>query len=118
MGKSLETLLSNKKSSSQFLREREEKERKNLQKMIMSGDQDKGKQDDKPDEDDGPPKVNLNLTFSIGLLRDTMPHVEIQLMIHGAKHLFKWNHVRFFHLLRQMRVQNYIKLNFCNILPQ
>ena len=54
----------------------------------MSGDQDKGKQDDKPDEDDGPPKVNLNLTFSIGLLRDTMPHVEIQLMIYGAKHPF------------------------------
>merc|ERR1712083_1253957 len=35
MGKSLETLLSNKKSSSQILREREEKERKNLQKMFM-----------------------------------------------------------------------------------
>ena len=28
--------------------------------------------------------------FSIGLLRDTTPHVEIQLMIYGAMHPFLW----------------------------
>ena len=64
MGKSLETLLSNKKSSSQFLREREEKERKSLQKMIMSDSLEKGKQDDKAEEEDGPPKVlRITRTF-------------------------------------------------------
>ncbi|XP_040573195.1 transcription initiation factor TFIID subunit 1 [Lepeophtheirus salmonis] len=35
MGKNLENMLSNKKTSSQFLREREELERRSLQKMIM-----------------------------------------------------------------------------------
>ena len=68
MGKSLETLLSNKKSSTQFLREREEKERRDLQRMIRSGDQDKGKQDDKPDEDDGPPKVMILKVIVVGTL--------------------------------------------------
>ena len=43
MGRSLETLLSNKKSSSQIMREREEKERKNLQKMIHEGSNPKDK---------------------------------------------------------------------------
>ena len=35
MGKNLENMLSNKKTSTQFLREREESERRSLQKMIM-----------------------------------------------------------------------------------
>ena len=55
--------------------------------------------------------------FSIGLLKDSTPHVEIQLMIYGAKHPFLWNHAGFFHLLRPMYAQKYIKLNFCIILP-
>ena len=64
MGKSLETLLSNKKSSSQILREREEKERKNLQKMIHEGSKQETKQDDKQEEDDGPPKMlRITRTF-------------------------------------------------------
>ena len=69
MGKSLETLLSNKKSSSQFLREREEKERRNLQKMMImdepgkSGDK-KGADKDLAEDDDGPPKVlRITRTF-------------------------------------------------------
>ena len=38
MGKNLENMLANKKTSSQFLREREEMERRKLQKMIWDGD--------------------------------------------------------------------------------
>ena len=58
MGRSLETLLSNKKSSGQLRREQEEKERKNLQKMIMDhGSKKDNKNEEKPDEDDGPPQV-------------------------------------------------------------
>merc|ERR1712083_951351 len=57
MGKSLETLLSNKKSSSQYLMEKEEKERKNLKKMISEGHVSKAKQEAEKQEkeDDGPP---------------------------------------------------------------
>ena len=55
--------------------------------------------------------------FSIGLLRDTTMHVEIQLMIYGAKHPFLWNRAHFFHLMRPMHAQKYIKLNLCNISP-
>ena len=55
--------------------------------------------------------------FSVGLLRDTTPDDEIQLMIYGATHPFLWNHARFFLLLRPMRMQKYIKHEFCNILP-
>ena len=43
MGKTMENMLSNKKSSSQFLREREEAERKKLQKMIMGDPDESGK---------------------------------------------------------------------------
>ncbi len=35
MGKTMENMLSNKKSSAQFVREREEAERRKLQKMLM-----------------------------------------------------------------------------------
>merc|ERR1712051_166650 len=52
MGRSLETFLSNKKSSSQFLMEREEKERKNLQKMISEGNVSKNKHDEKQEEEE------------------------------------------------------------------
>ena len=55
--------------------------------------------------------------FSIALLRDTTPHVEIQQMNYGAKNPILWNHARFFHLLRPMLAQEYIKLNICNIVP-
>ena len=67
LGKSLETLLSNKKSSSQFLMEREEKERKNLQKMISEGNVSKNKHDEKQEEEeDGPPKVlRITRTFRL-----------------------------------------------------
>ena len=72
MGKSLESLLSNKKSSSQIMREREEKERKKLHSMIHSSKtdatpagskKDEAKDKDK-EEDDGPPKV-LRITRTI-----------------------------------------------------
>ena len=43
--------------------------------------------------------------FSIRLLRDTTPRIEIQLMIYGATHPFLWNHARFFHQIRPMRAQ-------------
>ena len=46
MGRSLETLLSNKKSSTQILREREEKERKNLQTFMLEGHSQDGKKTD------------------------------------------------------------------------
>ena len=38
MGKNIENMLANKKTSNQFLREREELERRKLQKMIWDGD--------------------------------------------------------------------------------
>ena len=41
--------------------------------------------------------------FSIGLLRDTRPHVECYDVIYGAKHPFLWNHARFFYLLRPQK---------------
>ena len=55
-------MLQNKKSSSQILTEREERERKNLQKMLMedgrsNDDVTKKKDDKKDDEDVGPPKI-------------------------------------------------------------
>ncbi|QQP50590.1 Transcription initiation factor TFIID subunit, partial [Caligus rogercresseyi] len=57
MGKNLENVLSNKKTSSQFLREREELERRSLQKMIMGEDSesasDKGKGLSKSRKEDG-----------------------------------------------------------------
>ena len=63
-------------------------------------------------------KVNSNYghdDFSIGLLRDTRPHVEYYDVIYRAKHPYLWNHARFFHLQWPMRAQNYIKQKFCNI---
>ncbi len=57
MGKNIENMLSNKKTSSQFLREREEVERRKLQKMIMGeesndgGTPSKKKKVDKDDQD-------------------------------------------------------------------
>ena len=66
MGRSLETLLSNKKSSTQILREREEKERKNLQTFMLEGHSQDGKKTDtkKEDEDEGPPKIlKITRTF-------------------------------------------------------
>ena len=45
--------------------EKEEKERKNLKKMISEGNVSKNKQDEKPEEEeDGPPKVlRITRTF-------------------------------------------------------
>ncbi|TTQ87860.1 Transcription initiation factor TFIID subunit 1 [Bagarius yarrelli] len=48
MGKNIENMLQNKKTSSQLSREREEEERKELQRMLMGdegGERDKGKKD-------------------------------------------------------------------------
>ncbi|KAJ1525331.1 hypothetical protein ONE63_010152 [Megalurothrips usitatus] len=53
MGKNLENLLSNKKTSTQLSLEREEQERQELRKMIMGdGDQDRKGKDKKKDDDD------------------------------------------------------------------
>lgn len=46
LGKNLENMLANKKTSSQVLMEREESERRALQKMMMEGASDKNKKED------------------------------------------------------------------------
>lgn len=51
MGKNIENMLSNKKTSTQLSLEREEQERQELRKMIMEGDEKKGK-DKKKDEEE------------------------------------------------------------------
>lgn len=51
MGKNIENMLANKKTSTQLSLEREEQERQELRKMIMEGDDKKGK-DKKKDDDD------------------------------------------------------------------
>ena len=81
MGKSLETLLSNKKSSSQFLLEREEKERKNLQKMISEGHVSKAKQEAEKQEkeDDGPPKI-LKITRTFRYLKINQKKISRQMV--------------------------------------
>ena len=78
MGKSIEHMLSNKKSSKQVIREREEKERKSLQKMMSDGSKPspgkrkgapgaggaKGEDDDKEDTGEPAPKVlKITRTF-------------------------------------------------------
>ena len=73
MGKDLEHMLSNKKSSKQVIREREEKERKNLQQMINDGSKAsgtplkrkaKGEDDDKDDPGEPAAKVlKITRTF-------------------------------------------------------
>ena len=70
MGRSLETFLSNKKSSTQIMREREEKERKNLHKELMEGGSKNNKpgvknvEEKKDFDEDGPPKVlKITRTF-------------------------------------------------------
>ena len=60
MGKSIEHMLSNKKSSKQIILEREEKELKNLHKMMMSNDvksttPNKRKKDEEGEGDGGDP---------------------------------------------------------------
>ena len=65
MGKSIEHMLSNKKSSKQVIREREEKELKSLQKMMNDGSKGtpvkrkgaKGEDDDKEETGEPVPKV-------------------------------------------------------------
>ncbi|CAH1372514.1 unnamed protein product [Tenebrio molitor] len=51
MGKNIENMLANKKTSTQLSLEREEQERQELRKMIMEGDEKKGKDKKKDDED-------------------------------------------------------------------
>ncbi|XP_022915910.2 transcription initiation factor TFIID subunit 1 [Onthophagus taurus] len=59
MGKNIENMLANKKTSTQLSREREEQERQELKKMIMeSGDDKKGKDKKIKEEDDNPDNVN------------------------------------------------------------
>ncbi|RZC33764.1 transcription initiation factor TFIID subunit 1, partial [Asbolus verrucosus] len=57
MGKNIENMLANKKTSTQLSLEREEQERQELRKMIMEGDEKKGK-DKKKDEDDNQDQTN------------------------------------------------------------
>merc|ERR1712098_800170 len=54
LGKNLENMVQNKKTSTQFQREREEAERKKLQKVMMETKSDKKKQDEplKKDENE------------------------------------------------------------------
>merc|ERR1719186_1624221 len=69
MGKNIENMLSNKKTSNQFMREREEQERRSLKQMMEKGDSEsrKKKKDDEDDGDDdigGPNKVlRITRTF-------------------------------------------------------
>nr|XP_022324480.1 transcription initiation factor TFIID subunit 1-like isoform X2 [Crassostrea virginica] len=70
MGKNLESMLSNKKTSSQLSHEKEEAERRELQKMFMGGDDGKDKGDksskSKKDDDSGPAvgrKLKITRTF-------------------------------------------------------
>ncbi|XP_017772378.1 PREDICTED: transcription initiation factor TFIID subunit 1 isoform X3 [Nicrophorus vespilloides] len=53
MGKNIENMLSNKKTSSQLSLEREEQERQELRKMIMEGEDKKCKDKKNKDDDDG-----------------------------------------------------------------
>lgn len=55
MGKNIENMLSNKKTSSQLSMEREEQERQELRKMIMEGGDDRKNKDKKNKEDDDNP---------------------------------------------------------------
>ena len=71
MGKNLENMLSNKKSSSQFKREQEEAERRKLQKMIMGDDGDgddsqgnKRKRGEDGDEEEGSNTANKVLRIT------------------------------------------------------
>lgn len=51
MGKNIENMLANKKTSTQLSQEREEQERQELRKMIMEGEEKRGKDKKKDDED-------------------------------------------------------------------
>lgn len=68
MGKNLESMLSNKKTSSQLSHEKEEAERRELQKMLMGGDDGKDKGDksskSKSKEDDSGPAVGRKLKIT------------------------------------------------------
>ncbi|XP_060584432.1 transcription initiation factor TFIID subunit 1-like isoform X2 [Ruditapes philippinarum] len=57
IGKNLESMLSNKKTSSQIKMEREEAERRELQRMMMEGKDDKQKKDSSKQEED--PMANV-----------------------------------------------------------
>ncbi|ESP02189.1 hypothetical protein LOTGIDRAFT_212720 [Lottia gigantea] len=71
MSKNIESMLSNKKTSSQLSREREEQERKELRQMVMGGfEKEKNKNDNRKDEDDpmqglgeGGLKLKITRTF-------------------------------------------------------
>ncbi|KAL1517978.1 hypothetical protein ABEB36_001670 [Hypothenemus hampei] len=51
MGKNIENMLANKKTSTQLSLEREEQERQELRKMILEGDKDKNKEKKKEDDE-------------------------------------------------------------------
>ncbi|CAG2241575.1 TAF1 [Mytilus edulis] len=57
MGKNLESMLSNKKTSSQLSHEREEQERKELHKMLCGGDDPKDKGKKRKDDSDSTPSI-------------------------------------------------------------
>lgn len=57
MGKNLESMLSNKKTSSQLSHEREEQERKELHKMLCGGDDPKDKGKKRKDDSDSAPSI-------------------------------------------------------------
>lgn len=52
MGKNIENMLANKKTSTQLSLEREEQERQELRKMIMEGGDERRLKEKKKDEDD------------------------------------------------------------------
>lgn len=52
MGKNIENMLANKKTSTQLSLEREEQERQELRKMIMEGDKEKSNKEKTKKEDD------------------------------------------------------------------
>lgn len=67
MGKNLESMLSNKKTSSQLSHEREEAERKELHKMLLGGEDPKDKGKKRKDEGEAPSvggkKLKITRTF-------------------------------------------------------
>lgn len=67
MGKNIENMLANKKTSTQLSLEREEQERQALRKMIMEGGDVKKEKDKKKDEDDSQDQSNH---AQQGMIRD------------------------------------------------
>jgi transcription initiation factor TFIID subunit 1 len=61
LGKNLETMLANKKTSTQLSLEKEEQERQELRKMLMGGSEDDGKGDGKKKDNNGKKDHNAGM---------------------------------------------------------